>query len=93
VALVFAAAIFLAIGQGLKRFIAAGIAGGDRAALDRGLFLMLSVVVILSISTYTRFYFVSWLGERVVAGGARCSTGCSSSRLPGTRGSAPAPAR
>jgi ATP-binding cassette subfamily B protein len=66
-ALVLAAAAFLVIGQGLKRVIDAGFAGGDPAALDRGLVLMLALVVMLSAATYTRFYLVSWLGERVVS--------------------------
>ncbi|MFN8751848.1 MAG: ABC transporter transmembrane domain-containing protein [Betaproteobacteria bacterium] len=67
VALVLAAAAFLVIGQGLKRVIDAGFSGGDPAALDRGLVLMLALVVMLSAATYTRFYLVSWLGERVVS--------------------------
>lgn len=67
VALVLAAAAFLAIGQGLKRVIDAGFSGGDPAALDRGLVLLLALVVVLATATYTRFYLVSWLGERVVS--------------------------
>jgi ATP-binding cassette, subfamily B, bacterial len=38
--------------------------GGDVAPYFRGLF---AIVVILGIATAFRFYFVSWLGERVVA--------------------------
>jgi ATP-binding cassette subfamily B protein len=67
VALFLAAAAFLAIGQGLKRVIDAGFSGGDPAALDRGLVLLLALVVVLATATYTRFYLVSWLGERVVS--------------------------
>ncbi len=67
IALVFAAASVLAIGQGLKFVIDRGFAAGNAAELDRTLALMLAVIVILAMATYTRFYCVSWLGERVTA--------------------------
>ncbi len=67
VALVVAAASVLLIGQGLKAVIDRGFAGGDPAALDRSLALMLAVIVVMAVATFTRFYFVSWLGERVTA--------------------------
>ena len=37
------------------------------AELDRMLAAMLAVIIVVAIATYTRFYFVSWLGERVTA--------------------------
>jgi len=67
IALVVAAGTVLAVGQGLKFVIDRGFAAGDAAELDRMLGLMLGVVVVLAAATYTRFYFVSWLGERVTA--------------------------
>jgi ATP-binding cassette subfamily B protein len=68
VALVFAAGGVLAIGQGLRRVIDLGFgASGGAAFLDRALIGLLAVVAILAFATYTRFYQVSWLGERVVA--------------------------
>ncbi len=67
IALVFAAAAVLAVGQGLKFVIDRGFAAGNAAELDRMLGLMLAVVVVMAIATYARFYFVSWLGERVTA--------------------------
>jgi ATP-binding cassette subfamily B protein len=66
-ALVVAAACFLVIGQGLKRVVDAGFARSDPAALDQALFLLLGVIVIMAVSVWTRFYMVSWLGERVVS--------------------------
>ena len=66
-ALVVAAAATLAIGQGLKGVVDRGFAAGDAAELDRTLALMLGVIVVMAAATYTRFYFVSWLGERVTA--------------------------
>jgi ATP-binding cassette subfamily B protein len=67
IALVFAAAAVLAIGQGLKFVIDRGFAAGNAAELDRMLAVMLAVIALLALATYTRFYFVSWLGERVTA--------------------------
>jgi len=67
IALVIAAAAVLAVGQGLKSVIDRGFGAGNAAELDRALGLMLVVVVVMALATFTRFYFVSWLGERVTA--------------------------
>ena len=57
----------LGLGQGLKGLIDGGFGDGDAAALDRALFLLLGLSLIMALGTYARFYMVSWLGERVVA--------------------------
>ena len=57
----------LGLGQGIKVLIDGGFADGDGAALDRALYLLLSLAVVMAVGTYARFYMVSWLGERVVA--------------------------
>jgi len=67
IALLVAAGAVLAVGQGLKGVIDRGFAAGNGAALDRTLALMLAVVAVMAVATYTRFYFVSWIGERVTA--------------------------
>ncbi|MGP1680143.1 MAG: ABC transporter transmembrane domain-containing protein, partial [Burkholderiales bacterium] len=67
VALVVAAACVLVLGQGLRRVIDGGFASGDAALLDAALFALLGVIVVMAIATYTRFYYVSWIGERVTA--------------------------
>ena len=67
IALLFAAASVLAVGQGLKFVIDRGFAAGNAGELDRTLALMMGVVIVLALATYTRFYYVSWLGERVTA--------------------------
>jgi ATP-binding cassette subfamily B protein len=66
-ALLVAAAALLAVGQGLRGVVDRGLSAGDPAQLDRTLALMLGVVAVMAIATYTRYYFVSWLGERVTA--------------------------
>ena len=66
VSLAIAASATLTIPMVAKWIIDTGFIqeGGDVAPIFRGL---LVVVVILGIATAFRFYFVSWLGERVVA--------------------------
>ncbi len=67
VALVVAAGCVLVLGQGLRRVIDRGFSGADAALLDSALFALLAVIVIMAMATYTRFYYVSWIGERVTA--------------------------
>ena len=67
VALVVAAGCVLVLGQGLRRVIDGGFSSGDAALLDSALVALLAVIVTMAIATYTRFYYVSWIGERVTA--------------------------
>jgi ATP-binding cassette, subfamily B, bacterial len=41
--------------------------GAQMETIDRAFHVLLLIVVVLGIATAIRFYFVSWLGERVVA--------------------------
>ena len=65
-ALIVAAASTLAIPSGFQRVIDKGFlaGGGDVSPYFR---YLLMIVVVMAIATALRFYFVSWLGERVVA--------------------------
>ena len=64
--LLIAAAATLAIPNGFKLVIDRGFAsgGGD---ISRWFQYLLLIVVVMAIATALRFYFVTWLGERVVA--------------------------
>jgi len=67
-ALLVASAGTLAIPYGFKRVVDQGFASGaDVAGVSRAFHYLLMIVVVLAAATATRFYFVSWLGERVVA--------------------------
>ncbi|MFQ3595340.1 MAG: ABC transporter transmembrane domain-containing protein, partial [Sphingomonadaceae bacterium] len=66
VALVVAAGATLAIPQGFKLVIDRGFGGNDPDAIAPWFLLLLGIVLVLGIATATRFYFVSWIGERVV---------------------------
>jgi ATP-binding cassette subfamily B protein len=66
-ALGIAAAVVLALGQGLRRLIDSGVATGGIVHLNQAALIMLVLVAVLAVATYARFSLVSWLGERVAA--------------------------
>ena len=66
-ALLVAAGCFIVVGQGLKRVIDEGFVQANPAALNQALLALLAVIIVMAAATYTRFYFVSWLGERMIA--------------------------
>jgi ATP-binding cassette, subfamily B, bacterial len=65
-ALTIAAVTVLALGQGLRTLVDHGFAAGDPRELDRAVFVLFGVTVLLAVSTYARYYLVTWIGERVV---------------------------
>jgi ATP-binding cassette, subfamily B, bacterial len=65
-ALVIAATATLAIPSAFRLIIDRGFAG-DGADISRWFQYLLMIVVVMALAGATRFYFVSWLGERVVA--------------------------
>ncbi|WP_310497293.1 ABC transporter transmembrane domain-containing protein, partial [Sandarakinorhabdus sp.] len=67
-ALVLAALTTLAVPQGLKMVVDNGFAkGSDPASVAPYFITLLAIVAMLGVATAVRFYFVSWIGERVVA--------------------------
>ena len=67
-ALMITAGATLAIPSGFKLIIDRGFAaGGNPDDIGRWFEYLLMIVGVLAIGTALRFYFVSWLGERVVA--------------------------
>ncbi|MBI6852178.1 ATP-binding cassette domain-containing protein [Pseudomonas cichorii] len=66
-ALVITAGLMLFMGQGIKMIVDHGFMTGSAEQLERSIGFFLLVTVGLSIGTFTRFYLVSWIGERVVA--------------------------
>ena len=67
VALVVTAGVTLSIGQGLRLIIDQGLRGGSGELLEQSILVFSVLVVALTIGTFVRFYFVSWIGERVSA--------------------------
>ena len=64
-ALVFTSAVTLSLGQGVRMLIDEGLVGGSVQQLSWTLMFFTVLVVLMSIGTFTRFYLVSWIGERV----------------------------
>ena len=68
IALLITASATLAIPAGFKMVIDKGFAtGADPGEMTRWFRYLLMIVGVLAFGTAMRFYFVSWLGERVVA--------------------------
>ncbi|MEM7003522.1 MAG: ABC transporter ATP-binding protein, partial [Pseudomonadota bacterium] len=67
IALVITAGATLSIGQGIRLVIDSGFASGDAQILVDTLGLFSGFVLVLTLGTFVRFYFVSWVGERVSA--------------------------
>ena len=67
-ALTVTATATLAIPAGFKLVIDRGFGvGGDIESIARWFRYLLLIVTVLGLGTAVRFYFVSWLGERVIA--------------------------
>lgn len=67
VALLLTAGITLAIGQGVKGVIDNGFIAGSVTQLNQSILVLLVMASLMALGTFTRFYLVSWLGERVTA--------------------------
>ena len=67
IALVFTAGVTLGLGQGVKILIDDGFVAGSPEKLNQAALFIIALASLMSIGTFLRFYFVSWLGERVSA--------------------------
>ncbi len=66
-ALIVASGATLLVPIAVRRVLDNGFSGQDPALINQYFGVMLGVVAILALASATRFYFVSWIGERVVA--------------------------
>lgn len=66
-ALILTASITLSIGQGIRLLIDHGFATQSPTLLAQYVLLFLLLVGLLAVGTFIRYYWVTWLGERVVA--------------------------
>ncbi|HEY5679603.1 MAG TPA: ABC transporter transmembrane domain-containing protein [Pseudomonadales bacterium] len=67
IALVVTAGVTLSIGQGMRLVIDEGLGSGSAAVLVQSISIFAVLMVVLTAGTFLRFYFVSWVGERVSA--------------------------
>ncbi|MCD9115397.1 MULTISPECIES: ABC transporter transmembrane domain-containing protein [Pseudomonas] len=66
-ALIVTAGITLSMGQGIRLLVDQGFMTRSPHLLNQSIGLFMVLVVGLAIGTFSRFYLVSWIGERVVA--------------------------
>jgi len=67
IALAVAAGTTLALPVAFRYLIDSGFSSGHTEHLNRYFILLFGLSIILAVATALRFYFVSWLGERVTA--------------------------
>lgn len=66
-ALVLTAGITLSMGQGIRLLVDQGFMTRSPHQLNQTIGLFLLLVLALAVGTFSRFYLVSWIGERCVA--------------------------
>ncbi|MEG3165925.1 ABC transporter transmembrane domain-containing protein [Sphingomonas sp. PB2P19] len=66
-ALITTSAATIGIPYGFKRVIDRGFGPGASGSVGTSFHYLLVIVAVLALATAVRFYYVSWLGERVVA--------------------------
>lgn len=66
-ALLVTAAVNLSLGQGVKFVIDNGFIAGSVEQLQFAILVLIGLISLLAIGTFSRFYLMSWLGERVSA--------------------------
>ncbi len=67
VALLLASAATLTVPIAVRRIIDHGFSNSDASLVNQYFAVMLLVVLLLALSSAVRFYYVMWLGERIVA--------------------------
>lgn len=67
VALVISAVAMLAVPLAVRRMIDLGFGAGDDALIDSYFLTLIVIGLVIAIASPARFYFVNWLGERVVS--------------------------
>jgi ATP-binding cassette subfamily B protein len=67
VALLLTSGVSLSLGQGVKFVIDSGFIAGSEEQLKTAILVLIGLIVLLAIGTFSRFYLMSWLGERISA--------------------------
>ena len=67
VMLVISAAAMLSVPMAVRRMIDVGITGHDGTFIGQYFGMLIAIGAVIAVSSGSRFYFVNWLGERVVA--------------------------
>ncbi|ALS34366.1 ATP-binding cassette, subfamily B, bacterial [Pseudoalteromonas translucida KMM 520] len=65
IALLVTAGVNLSLGQGVKFVIDHGFIAGSQAQLQQAVLVLIGLISLLAVGTFSRFYLMSWIGERV----------------------------
>lgn len=65
-ALLFTAGVTLSLGQGIRLLVDQGFATQSVERLEHSILFFFALVGALAVGTFTRYYWVTWIGERVV---------------------------
>lgn len=66
-ALIFTAAITLGLVQFVRVIVDSGFVAGSQQSLTQAIAAFIAMAMLQALGTFCRFYWVSWLGERVTA--------------------------
>src|SRR5690242_13598981 len=67
IALAISSSIVLGLGSALRYLIDEGIDKNNVHLLDRSFEIFMGLTLLLALATYSRYYLVSWVGEKAVA--------------------------
>ncbi len=67
IALLLTSGVSLSLGQGVRLIIDNGFIAGSQQQLSTAIGIMIIMISLLAVGTFSRFYLMSWLGERVSA--------------------------
>lgn len=66
-AVIAASGSVLSMGWGLRHLVDQGFAAENTALLDRGILVLLGLVVVMAVASFVRLYNVTWVGEKATA--------------------------
>ena len=67
IALLLTSGVSLSLGQGVKFVIDSGFIAGSAEQLQTAILVLIGLICLLAVGTFSRFYLMSWLGERISA--------------------------
>ena len=66
VALLVTSSSVLVMGKGLQFFIDGGLVTNNIENLNKAVFYLIAIALLLAMATYARFFLVTWVGEKII---------------------------
>ena len=67
IALILSSSAVLGLGQGIKFLVDKGLQSNNSNMLDKSILFLLGIIILLAISTFARFYFITGVGEKIIS--------------------------